>query len=56
MQHDFFRSDMTLTRGQNCENDEKNDLLRSNYSSFEASQKEKHDDGKINVEYLLSQK
>ena len=33
-----------------------NDLLRSNHSSFDESQKEKHDVGKMNAESWLSQK
>ena len=33
-----------------------NDLLRSNYSSFDASQEEKYDSGKINAVSFLSQK
>ena len=42
----------SLTSGQNFQND----LLRSNYSSFDASRPEKHDTGNMNVMPLLSQK
>ena len=52
MQHDLFRSGHDLDQRSNFPND----LLRSNYSSFDASQKEKYDAGKVNVVSILSQK
>ena len=52
MDHDLFRSDHDLDLRSNSQND----LLRSNYSSLNASKQEKHDADNINVVSLLSQK
>ena len=52
MQHDLFRSGHDLDLRSNFQDD----LLMSNYISFDASRQEKHDAGKINVVALLSQK
>ena len=51
MQHDLFRSSHDLDLRSNFQDD----LLMSNYISFDASRQEKHDAGKINVVALLSQ-
>ena len=52
MQHDLFQTGHDL----NLESNFQHDLLRSNYSSFDASRQEEHDAGKMNVVSLLSQK
>ena len=52
MQHGLFRSGHDLDLGLNFQND----LFRSNYSSYDATQEEKYDTGKINAVSLLSQK
>ena len=52
MQYDLFGSGHDLDLRSNFQND----LLRSNFISFDASKEEKHDAGKINVVSLLSQK
>ena len=51
MQHDLFGSGHDLDLRSNFQYD----LSRSNYISLDASRKEKHDAGKINVVALLSQ-
>ena len=51
MQHDLFRSVHDLDLRSNFEND----LLTSNYSSFDASQHQKYNAGKVNDVFLLSQ-
>ena len=51
MQHDTFRAGHGLDLRSNFEND----LLRQYYSLFDASRREEHDAGKINVETLLSE-
>ena len=45
MQHDLFRSDHDLELRSNFQHD----LLRSKYSSFDASWREKQDTGKMNA-------
>ena len=52
MQHDLFGSGHGLDLRSNFQYD----LPRSNYISFDATRQEKHDDGKINIVSLLSQK
>ena len=52
MQHDHFRSGRDLDMRSNFQND----LIMSSYSSFDASQEEKYDAGKMNVMSLMSQK
>ena len=52
MQHDLFESDHDLDLKSNFQND----LLRSNYGSFNAPQEEKYDAGKINAVSLPSRK
>ena len=52
MQHDLFGSGHDLDLGSNFQHE----LLKSSYISFDASEQEKHDDGKINVVTLQSQK
>ena len=49
MKHDLFRSRHDLDLRLNF----KNDLLRSNYSSFDASRQEKHDACQMNVVSLF---
>ena len=51
-QYNLSRSDHDLELRSNFQND----LLRSTYTSFDASRQEKHDAGKLNVVPLLSQK
>ena len=51
MQHYLFRSGHDVDLRSN----NKNDLLRSNYSSFDVPQQEKQDATKMNVVPLLSQ-
>ena len=52
MQHDLFRRGHDLDLMSNFQND----LLMSNYSSFDASRQEKHDAVNMNVVLFLSQK
>ena len=52
MHHDLFRSGHDFDLWSNF----LNDLLTSIYNSFDASQQEKHDAGKMNIVPLLSQK
>ena len=52
VQHELFRSGHDLDFRSNFQNN----LLRSNYSSFNASQEEKYDAGKMNAVPLPSQK
>ena len=52
MQHDIFRSGHNLELRSNFQHD----LLRFNYSSFDASLQEKHDVGKMIVMSLQRQK
>ena len=52
MQHDLFGSGHDLDLRSNFQND----LLMSDYSSFDASQEGKYDAGKMNGVSLLSQK
>ena len=52
IQHDLFRSGHDLDLKSNLHID----LFRSNYSSFNASQEEKYDAGKMIAACLLSQK
>ena len=50
MQHDLFRSDHDLDLMSFL-----NDILRSNYSVFDASRQKKHDAGKMNAVPIWSQ-
>ena len=52
MQHDLFQSGHDRDLKSNFQND----LLRSNYNSFDASQEDKFDAAKMNAVALLNQK